>query len=293
MNIICEVSDPLNPITYKGIEVASNKSEFQNWTILDTEGSEHLFINNILQSSKSDEHIYHEVFVHSLMSGCKREAKVLILGGSEGCMTREVLKRGVSKVVQVDWDESLVSYFKGPGASWNSNSYDDSRVNVVISDALIWLKSCNEKFDYILVDLFDPTMNSYLEFFNILKECSRCLSPGGGLSVNAGSSNSNASTYLSLLMKDYFDNKYFAALRCPVPSFKEDWVFLMILPNLWPILIHEDKLPPIKYYNKDVLIKCLHWDKNMYPELYKFWMTKKLAEPPRVITVDLGEQYGC
>ena len=207
MTTIYEVSDPFNPIIYKGTVIASNKSAFQEWTILDTEDCEHLFINNTLQSSKNDEVNYHETLVHSLMSGCKKIDNVLVLGGSEGCMAREILKWKVSSVTQVDWDESLISYFKGPGATWNSNSYDDPRVNIIIADALVWLKNCNMKFDCIFIDLFDPT-NDILNIFNsILKECNRCLSPGGGLSLNAGSINSKASSYVSLLVKSIFDTK--------------------------------------------------------------------------------------
>ena len=101
MNTIIEITNPFEPIEYKGTIIASKKSKLQEWCILDTEGSEHLFINNTLQSCKSDEVIYHETFVHSLMSGSKNISKVLILGGSEGCMAREVLKRGVSKVTRL------------------------------------------------------------------------------------------------------------------------------------------------------------------------------------------------
>jgi spermidine synthase len=292
MTTIYEISDPINPITYTGVQIASNKSAFQEWCILDTEGSEHLFINNTLQSAKSDEVIYHETLVHSLMSGYKRVDKVLILGGSEGCMIREVLKWKVNSVTQVDWDESLINYFKGSGASWNSNSYDDHRVNVIIADALLWLKNCNTKFDCIFVDLFDPNMENYHDFYSILKECSRCLSPGGGLSLNAGSVNSKASSYISSLVKSIFDTKELAAINVPVPSFKEDWVFLMILPRLWSIFINETTLPDTKYYNKHTLVRSLKWN-DTYPEFKKFWMPKKLTGAPPTRIVDCGVYYGC
>jgi len=293
MNTIYEVSDPINPIIYEGIQIASNKSAFQEWCILDTEGCEHLFINNTLQSSKADEHIYHETFVHSLMSGCRKKDNILILGGSEGCMAREVLKWPVNSITQIDWDSSLVSYFKGPGASWNSNSYNDKRVNVIVSDALLWLKSCQKTFDCIFIDLFDPNMDNYQDFYNIVKECGRCLSPGGGLSLNVGSVNYMASKYISLLIKNLFNNKDLAAVRCSVPSFKEDWVFLMVLPNLWSIIVNESKLPPTLYYNKDILIRSCKWDKTLYPEFYQFWIPKKLTAAAPKLTVEFGEHYGC
>jgi spermidine synthase len=292
MTTIYEVSDPFNPIIYKGTVIASNKSTVQEWTILDTEGCEHLFINNTLQSSKNDEVNYHETLVHSLMSGCKKIDNVLVLGGSEGCMAREILKWKVKKVTMVDWDESLITYFKGPGASWNSNSYDDPRVNVIIADALVWLKDCNMKFDCIFIDLFDPTKENYDDFHNILKMCKSCLSHGGGLSLNAGSINSKISSHILSLVKVLFCNKELAAIHCSVPSFKEDWAFLMILPKLWSMYINEIALPYTNYYNKSVLISSLIWN-TKYPEFKNFWRAKKLTTAPASKILDCGVYYGC
>jgi spermidine synthase len=152
MVVIIEKSDPNKPIEYTGSLLASGNS-VQQWSILKEEsGNELLFIDNQLQSSKDDEAIYHEFFVHSLMIGSKKGSKVLILGGSEGCMLREVLKwKDIESVVQVDWDESLTDYFKDKGSSWNNNSYADSRVSIVNDDALEWLKNCDTTFDCIFI----------------------------------------------------------------------------------------------------------------------------------------------
>lgn len=267
---LIEISDPLNPITYTGKLIASNKTDIQEWCILETdEEGEMLFINNTLQSSKNDEVMYHEMFVHSLMNGCRRPKNVLILGGSEGCMAREVLKWDVEAVTQVDWDMSLVSYFKGPGSSWNSNSYDDSRVSVITSEALEWLNGCSQKFDCIFIDLFDPTAEN-CDFINtIVNKCKRLLSDGGGLSVNAGA-------YSKLIMGvDNFDG----IVKCIVPSFKEDWTFLMVLPKLWSVYINEKNLPYVKYYSRDILIKSL--------------VPKKLTPPASPNFVEVGVNYGC
>ena len=292
MNTIIEITNPLEPIEYKGTIIASKKSELQEWCILDTEGSEHLFINNTLQSSKADEHIYHEMFVHSLMSGTKNISKVLVLGGSEGCMIREILKWNVKEIVQVDWDSTLIEYFKNEG-SWNSNSYDDPRVKIVISDAIQWIKSCDEKFDCIFIDLFDPTFETLQITENLINECKRCLSIGGSLSINAGSINSKATGLLALIMKKMFNTSNdFVAIRCPVPSFKEEWVFLMVVSKMWSVLIHESDLPTTNYYNKDILIKCTKWD-TYYSILNEYWKPKKLTEILPKKSVDLNIYYGC
>jgi len=291
---LTEISDPLNPITYSGKVIASNNSPLQNWCILDTdEEGEILFINNTLQSCKNDEVQYHEMFVHSLMSGCKEPSSVLILGGSEGCMAREVLKWNVTKVTQVDWDETLISYFKNTGTSWNSNSYNDPRVTIVISEALKWLNDCTEKFDCIFIDLFDPT-SEIMDFIkSILIQSKRILTSGGALSINAGSLSQKVCFKLSNIMKDIFDdNKLYGAVRCSVPSFKDDWVFLMGVSQLWSINIHEKCPSGVKYYNKERLIKSMAWDKEN-KALSEYCRSKKLTQNFTQKVLDIGVYNGC
>ena len=87
--IMLELSDIENPISYTGTIITSHASSLQRWCIMDTkteEEGELLFIDNQLQSSKKDEYIYHEMFVHSLMIGCRSPSRILILGGGEGCV---------------------------------------------------------------------------------------------------------------------------------------------------------------------------------------------------------------
>ena len=154
---ITELSDPTMPILYTGNILQQYTSHLQTWCVMATHSGECLFINNQLQSNIEDEAIYHEYMVHSLLSGIKKPKNVLILGGSEGCVTREVLKwSSIEKVTMVDWDKTLCEYFMNEGRHWNNGSYEDKRVNVIYMDALEYVFSCKEKYDAIYIDLLDP-----------------------------------------------------------------------------------------------------------------------------------------
>jgi spermidine synthase len=61
-----------------------------------------LFIDEVLQSSRADEEIYHLAVTKSISANVP--ARVLIVGGSEGAVSRDLFKQygeGIKEVVQV------------------------------------------------------------------------------------------------------------------------------------------------------------------------------------------------
>ena len=154
METVVELSDPAAPVIYRGTLIAKHESQKQKWILIDTvENDEMLFIDGQHQSSLTDEHYYHESFVHTLMTGVQNPKRVLLLGGAEGCLAREVLRYGQVEVVdQVDWDCTLVDHFRGAGIHWNADAYADPRVHVYCEEALGWLEKCTHTNDVIFVD---------------------------------------------------------------------------------------------------------------------------------------------
>jgi len=67
-----------------------------------------LFLNGNLQFCSTDEQRYHEPMVHPVMNLAPIRTKVLILGGGDGCVLREVLKyKDVEQVLLVDLDPEM------------------------------------------------------------------------------------------------------------------------------------------------------------------------------------------
>lgn len=149
-----------------------------------------LFLDGDLQFSSADEHRYHESLVHpALVPGAR---SVLILGGGDGLAAREVLRhRSVRRVVEVELDPAVLDLARTDPrmVAANRGSLDDPRVEVVVDDAMRWLRTAGERFDAVVIDMPDPdqpaTAKLYSQEFYGL--AARALAPGGRLVVQAGS----------------------------------------------------------------------------------------------------------
>ncbi len=72
-----------------------------------------LFLNGNLQFCSTDEQRYHEPMVHPVMNLVPVRTRVLILGGGDGCVLREVLKyTDVKEVLLVDLDPEMTTLAK-------------------------------------------------------------------------------------------------------------------------------------------------------------------------------------
>ncbi|MEX1297641.1 MAG: polyamine aminopropyltransferase [Desulfotignum sp.] len=90
-----------------------------------------LFLNGNLQLSSTDEQRYHEPMVHPVMNLVPVPARVLILGGGDGCALREVVKYpSVKEVLLVDLDPEMTRLAKTHPllTRINDNAFADSRL---------------------------------------------------------------------------------------------------------------------------------------------------------------------
>jgi len=278
------------------VAAAWNSPTGQNWSIVDTKAQgETLFINGELQSCKKDEYIYHEMFVHSLLQGTENPERVLILGGAEGCMLREVLRwSSVKEVTQIDWNEPLVQYFKSVGSSWNDGAYNDPRVRLLYTDAFEWVKNYDETFDAIFVDFMDPKNPEAL--VPLLEGLKRLLNPKGCISINAGQVHVQARgptpvVALAKSMCELFHDPPFhrVAMKVCVPSFLGEWCFLMITSKEWSSNISRAICTPkgLRRFTFLELTRCIRWTSDYPEELVHFWIkeTKETLETTKKLTV--------
>ena len=296
IHTIAELSDPSMPIFYTGKILKEYTSPVQTWTVVSTNNGECLFINNQLQSNNRDEALYHEYMVHSLLSGIKSPKNVLVLGGGEGCIIREVLKWAtIENVTMVDWDESLCKYFMNEGRHWNDGAYHDSRVNVIYMDALEYVFSCKEKYDAIYIDLLDPVDGNMSYLTQVINYAKQCLLPTGGLIINAGNVQKGVGTpacdLAEFLTNKFKDPPYFrCAIKVYVPSYMDEWCFLFVAGKLWPLNSIDNSLPPLTYFTREELIESMKWDDDYPMVLQEFWKPiKKLSD----ISNDYNGKYGC
>jgi spermidine synthase len=300
---VSEFSDKTNTLTFTGRLIAEGMAPPQNWIVLDhAENSQMLFIDGQHQSSLSDEKLYHETIVHSLLHGLREPESVLILGGAEGCMLREVLKYpSVKEVIQVDWDKSLVEFFCGPaGHAWNNGAFSDPRVKLVFEDAQKWLERCEKQFDAILIDLLDPCGESILFLRGILDKTKGCMAQGGGLIINSGIVKKDSFSYgisIADYMRELFPGPAYhrVAIRREIPSFLGNWCFLMAVPRTFSHrFICREPLDDLVEFSREKFVLWTQWPSGYSNEFRTFWRYEKLVvAQPTDLSTRVFEHYGC
>lgn len=119
-----------------------------------------LYLNGDWQMTTTTERIYHEYFAHVPVQVCEKvPEKVLLLGGGDGMLLREILKYSqVKKVFQVELDEKIVELASSDAvlSKINAGAFSDSRVEMVYGDGYAFLQGNEEQFDAVYVDFPVP-----------------------------------------------------------------------------------------------------------------------------------------
>lgn len=162
----------------------SEQSPFQKIEIFEHETfGKVLTLDDLVQASQADEFMYHEMAVHVPLLGRDwQDVSVLIVGGGDGGILREVLKHDfVQRVVMVEIDERVVElskeYLKING------DYNDPRAELIIGDAADYMRTareCGDKFDLIILDLSEPVGPSSTVFtYEFCENFSNCITDRG------------------------------------------------------------------------------------------------------------------
>lgn len=147
-----------------------------------------LALDGIIQTTEKDEFIYHEMMTHVPIFAHGDVRRVLIVGGADGAMLREVLRHErVARVTQVEIDRRVIDTCRRYLPNHSQGVYDDPRVNVVIDDGLEWVQRTEERYDVIISDNTDPVGPGVALFGeSFYSGCRRCLTPGGILVTQNG-----------------------------------------------------------------------------------------------------------
>lgn len=114
-------------------------------------------LDGIIQTTERDEFIYHEMLTHTPLFAHGAAKRVLIIGGGDGGILREVLKHPeVEHVTQVEIDQSVIDMCKTYLPNHSNGAFDDPRANIVIADGIEYVCETQDKFDVIISDCTDP-----------------------------------------------------------------------------------------------------------------------------------------
>ncbi len=138
-------------------------------------------LDGVVQTTERDEFIYHEMMTHVPLLAHGHAKHVLIIGGGDGAMLREVTRhKNVESITMVEIDAGVVSFCRQYLPNHNAGSYDDPRFKLVIDDGVNFVNQTSQTFDVIISDCTDPIGPGESLFTSAFYEgCKRCLNPGG------------------------------------------------------------------------------------------------------------------
>jgi spermidine synthase len=228
--------------------IYSGQTRFQTVAIFDNDiFGRCLVLDGKIQSSETDEFIYHEALVHPAMLTHLQPRKVFIAGGGEGATLREVLAHNtVEKAVMVDIDKEVVEICRRFLPSWHQDSFDDRRAELHFTDARKYLERQKDRFDVIIIDLPDPLEEgpAHLlysrEFYHLVQQR---LEPEGIISVQAEPA-------------DWTGMENFAAivntLAAVFPVVRPYQVHIPSFVSLWGFATASGKLDPTRLTGEEI-----------------------------------------
>jgi spermidine synthase len=137
-----------------------------------------LTLDGYMMLTERDEFIYHEMITHVPMAVHPDAKKVLVIGGGDGGVLRELSKyTSIERIDIVEIDEMVVNVCK-EYLSQTACGFDDPRVNVFFQDGMKFIRRHEDEYDVIIVDSTDPfgpgeglfTKEFYGNCFKALKE---------------------------------------------------------------------------------------------------------------------------
>lgn len=147
-----------------------------------------MMLDGVTQTTEADEFIYHEMLAHTPILAHGAVRKVLIIGGGDGGMLREVLRHpGVEKCTMVEIDPSVVELSKQYLPNHSQGAFDDPRTDLVFGDGAAFVKQPSDTYDVMIVDSTDPIGPGEVLFQDTFyANARRCLTPGGILVTQNG-----------------------------------------------------------------------------------------------------------
>ena len=147
-----------------------------------------LTLDGVVQTTEGDNFIYHEMMAHVPVLAHGQARRVLIIGGGDGGMAREVLRHAsVTHVTMVEIDAGVVEFSKEYLPSLSAGAFDDPRLDLVIADGAEFIRSTEGGFDVIIVDSTDPIGPGEVLFTDTFYgHAKRALTPGGILVTQNG-----------------------------------------------------------------------------------------------------------
>ncbi len=138
-------------------------------------------LDGVIQTTEKDEFIYHEMLTHVPILGHGSVRSVLIIGGGDGGMLREVTRHaGVESITQVEIDAEVVEMCRTYLPTHSNGAFDDPRLELVFADGAAYMRDAEARYDVIIIDSTDPIGPGKVLFSEAFyRDCAARLNEGG------------------------------------------------------------------------------------------------------------------
>lgn len=217
-----------------------------------------LILDGVIQCTEFDEFAYQEMISFLPLCSHSNPEKVLIVGGGDGGVAREVAKHpAVKDFTQVEIDGKVVEACRKylPGMAVG---FDSPKLTLKIGDGFQHMVDHKEEFDVIITDCSDPVgpaENLYTEsYFERLKGA---LKQGGVISMQIGSFWTNIE---SLVESIKHCRKYFKTVKLAtamVPTYPNGQISFLVASlddkdlTVPQSFLANDVLAQLNYYNAE------------------------------------------
>lgn len=221
------------------------RSDYQTIEVLDTyEYGRVLLLDGLVMTSDRDEYVYHEMITHPALYLHPNPQDVLIIGGGDGGVVREVVKHGgVKRVVLCEIDRLVIETCERFFPHIASELKGNDRVSVVVDDGIRYMSGHTSAFDILIVDSTDPIGPAEGLFrADFYKKCLAALRPDGILIAQ-----SESPFYSINIIKEMRNNLNEAGF--PVINFYIG--FIPTYPSgLWSWVMASKKYDPLKDFDQ-------------------------------------------
>ncbi|WP_199617183.1 polyamine aminopropyltransferase [Paenibacillus alkalitolerans] len=229
------------------------QTDFQHLAMIDTnEWGRMLVLDGMVMTTVRDEFVYHEMVAHPALVTHPDPKRVLVVGGGDGGVIREVLKHPkVEKAVLVEIDGKVIEYSK-KYLPEIAGELDNPRVEVIVDDGYMHIAKQKGAYDVIMVDSTEPvgpavelfSKGFYQGIFEALKE--------DGIFVAQTDNPWFKSDLIRSVNRDVKEIFPIVRVYCAnIPTYPSGlWTFTMGSKKHDPLAVNEASIPEMdtKYY---------------------------------------------
>jgi len=251
---------------HTGDPLFRKQSAFQMVEIYETyEYGRMLTCDGKTMCAETDESAYHEMIVHVAMFTHPDPQRVLVIGGGDGGVVREVVKhKNLQQVVMVEIDEVVVEACKKYLPSISS-ALDHPKLDLKIADGIRYVTDAHaQSFDVVIIDSTDPVGPAEglfsAEFY---KQVYRILKPDGIMITQSESPRFNVKVFKEIFdcYREIFQPEHVHCFLAYIPIYPSGmWSFSYCSKNgIHPLKnLDRDRLRALfktadfSYYNEEV-----------------------------------------